>query len=108
MECLTCKKHFSQGGNCMENKHNCLMYDEEPRGRILRTNIMFKIDNNAETPIIKYGSKVKFIDNGKEIEMTIININWVNLETMICSVEADYYELEKPYCEKKKIFKIIK
>lgn len=35
-ECLTCKKHYSQGGDCWEHKRNCLYYDKEPRGKMMR------------------------------------------------------------------------
>lgn len=108
MECLTCKKHFSQGGNCTRNKNNCLLYDEEIRGKKIRITFSFKITDYAETPIIKYGSKVMFDDNGKDVEMTIIRINWINLDTMICNVEAEYYENEMPRFVKRRRFKLVK
>lgn len=108
MDCDTCKKHYSQGGRCMENKKNCLYYEEEPRGKMIRTTLSFCLDSSAETPIIKYGSKVIFDDNGKSVEMTIIKINWINLETMICNIDAEYHEMEKPRFEKRKNFKIVK
>ena len=109
MECFTCKKHISQFGNCMEGKKNCLLYDEEPRGKMIRTTITFNMDCSVETPIIKYGAKVIFVDdNGKEVEMIIIKINWINLDRMTCNVDVNYHENEMPIFEKKKRFKIVK
>lgn len=107
MDCYTCKKHYSQGGKCMEEKNNCLFYEKEPRGKMIRTDFSFQLDHLAETPIIKYNSKVIFDDNGTDIEMVIIKINWINLKTMMCNVTAEYHENEKPRCEKMKIFKIV-
>lgn len=57
MACDTCKKSYSQGGRCMENKKNCLHYEEEPRGKMIRTTLSFRLDSSAETPIIRYGSR---------------------------------------------------
>lgn len=106
MECLTCKKHYSQGGRCSEEKKNCLFYEEEPKGRMIRTHFSFLV-HEAKTPIIKYGSKVLFEDNGKDIEMTIIKINWINLNTMMCNVDAEYHEKEQPRFEKMKKFRVV-
>lgn len=91
----------------MDKKRNCLMYENEPKGKMVMTSLSFLMDSSAETQIIKYGSKVVFDDNGKDVEMTIIKINWINLETMICNVDAEYHENEKPYFEKRKMFKIV-
>lgn len=108
MECLTCKKHFSQGGYCCKNKYNCLWYDEEPRGRMIRTNINFEIVSGVETPIIRPGENVIIDDSGQEIEMGILRINWINLDTMLCNVSVCYHESESPRFERKKMFKIVK
>ena len=108
MECLTCKKHYSQGGKCMLEKRNCLLYEHEPKGKMCRTSITFEMVSNAETPIFKYNSKVNFEDKGRTIEMTIIKINWINLKEMTCNVDAEYHENEKPYFEKIKMFKVVK
>lgn len=108
MDCYTCKKHFSQGGKCSEAKKNCLFYEKEPRGRMIHTNISFKMNEFASTPIVRHGTKVIFEDNGREVEMTVIKINWINLSTMICNIDAKYYENEQPHFEKVKKFKVIK
>lgn len=108
MECLTCKKHYSQSGRCMEEKRNCLLYEHEPRGKMCRTTFTFKMASNAETPIIKYNSKVTIEDKGRTVEMTIIKINWINLEKMTCNVDAEYHENEKPHFEKVKIFRVVR
>lgn len=107
MSCETCKKNYTQGGKCVENKKNCLFYEEEQRGKMIRTSFTFALDSRAETPIIKYNSKVIFEDDGKDIEMTIIKINWINLETMMCNVDAEYHQNEIPRFEKLKMFKLV-
>ena len=110
-ECLICKKHYTQGGKCMSDKKNCLLFEEEPRGKMIRGDFIINIlDNeNAETPILKYNARIVVNDSGRNIEMTVIKINWINLETGMCGMSADYHESEMPKCEiKKKILKIIK
>ena len=108
-ECFTCKKHYTQGGKCSLEHDNCLLYENEPRGKMIRTKITFNIDaDSPETPIIKYGEKILCEENGKTIEFTCIKINWLNLETRKCSIDADYHENEKPKFEKMKSFKVIK
>ena len=107
MDCVTCKRHFTQSGKCSDNKKNCLFYENEPRGKMIRTHFTFEMTDIADTPIIKSGSKVIFEDKGKNIEMTIARINWINLKSMICNVDAYYHENEQPYFEKMKIFKIV-
>lgn len=107
-ECLKCKKHYSQGGKCSLNKKNCLSYDEEPRGKMIRTDFSFYLnDKEVKTPIIKYNSKVLFDDNGKEIEMVIIKIISLDINKRICSITAEYHENEKPYFERRKLFKVM-
>ena len=107
MDCKLCKKSFYQGGRCSENKKNCLFYEEEPRGKMIRANFTFEMNSDAETPILKYNSKVIFEDRGKAFEVTIIKINWINLEKMTCNVDCEYHENEIPYCEKIKLFKVL-
>ena len=103
-ECIICKKHYTQGGKCCENKRNCLLYEKEPRGRMIRTNIV----ENPSSPLIKYGEKILIDEDGKTVEMVCIKLNWLNLKTRECNISVDYHENEKPKFEKKKIFKIIK
>ena len=95
MECLTCKKHFSQGGRCFENVRNCLHYEEEPRGKMVRTELTFRIDADVETPVIKFGEKI------------LVSDNWINLRDMLCNVSADYHENEMPRFEKTKKFNVV-
>lgn len=106
-ECLICKKHHTQSGKCWGNKENCLFYEEEQRGKMIRTNFSFNIDILTDTPIIKSNSKIIIDDSGKDVEMVIIKINSVNLDTRICNVTAEYHESEKPIFERKKMFKIV-
>lgn len=109
-ECLICKKHYTQGGKCMADKKNCLLFENEPRGKVIRED--FKVNllksKNAETPIFKSGSRITIVDNGRDIEMKVIRINWINLNTGMCSISADYHESDMPQCKKKKMFKIVK
>lgn len=107
MKCLTCKKHYTQQGKCYEEKENCLFYEEEPRGKKIRTTFSFKMNHNAQNPVIKYGSKIIFQDGSGEFEATIIKINEVNMNTGYCNVDADYYENEMPRFEKRRMFKIL-
>lgn len=108
-ECLTCKKHYTQSGKCMANKKNCLLYENEPRGKMIRTNITFNIDaGSPETPLIKYNQKILCEEDGKTIEFVCIKINWLNLETRKCNIDVDYHENEKPKFERMKMFKIVK
>lgn len=107
-ECLRCKKHYTQGGTCNLSKNNCLMFDEEPRGKMIRTNVTFGIDIIAETPVVKRDSKINFDDvNGKVVEMTVIKINALDLNKRLCSVTVEYHEKETPFFERKKCFKLL-
>jgi hypothetical protein len=107
-ECLICKKHYSQSGKCSSDRKNCLLFEEEPRGKMIRTELTFSIDAEPETPLIKYNSKVAFEDKGKAVEMTIIKINWLDLSRRICNVTAEYHEKEMPYFERKAMFKLVR
>lgn len=71
MKCLTCKKHWSQGGRCSENVRNCLHYEEEPRGKMVRTELSFRMDAEAETPVVRFGEKILVSDGSKAVEMTV-------------------------------------
>lgn len=106
-ECLICKKHFSQSGTCTYKKINCLLFEEEPRGKKLRGTFKFRIDAQAETKIIKPHEWTEFDDNGKEFDAEIIRINYIDMASGIISVEADYYESEMPRSEKRKRFKVM-
>lgn len=108
LECLTCKKHYSQGGDCWEHKRNCLYYDKEPRGKMMRTTFSFEMISDAENTLIKQGEKLIINYSGKEIEITIIKINWVEMENMVCNVTGMYHENEEPMHEKIKKFRVVR
>ena len=101
MDCSRCQHHYSQNGKCMENKNNCLFYLEEPRGKMLT------ILEDAETPVIKPGSIINIEENEKVIELKVIRINWINLDTMTCNIEAFYHEKEAPISVRRKNFRVI-
>lgn len=107
MDCELCKKSYYQWGKCHEHKKNCLFYEEEPKGKMIRATFTFDMSSEAETPILKYGSKVIFEDRGKSFEVVVIKINWINLERMTCNIDCEYHENERPYCEKVKMFKLV-
>lgn len=107
-ECLTCKKHYSQGGDCWEHKRNCLYYEKEPRGKMMRTTFSFEMKSDAENTLIKQGEKLIIDDRYKEIEITIIKINWVDMENMVCNVTGKYHENEEPMYERKKKFRVVR
>ena len=107
-ECLICKKHYSQSGKCSAEKKNCLLFDAEPRGKMIRTELTFSIDTDPETQIIKYNSKAVFDDRGKTVEMIVIKINWLDLNRRMCNITAEYHENEKPYFERKSMFKLVR
>lgn len=52
-ECLICKRHYTQGGKCLASKKNCLLFEEEPRGKMIRGTFRVEMNMNAETVIIK-------------------------------------------------------
>lgn len=108
-ECLICKKHYSQDGKCCGGHKNCLMFEEETKGRMIRSTFKLKIASDAETPIIKSGNYITCTEkSGRDYPIRIAKINWVNMDTMIICVEADYHEKEMPRKELIKHFRIVK
>ena len=109
-ECLICKKHYTQEGKCPGGRKNCLMFIEEPKGKKIRGTFRIEMNSNAETSIIKPFAKISLTDTkGKDFVADVIKINWVNMSSMILSIDADYYEAEMPTCEKKKkMFRVLK
>lgn len=106
-ECFVCKKHYTQGGRCSENRINCLLFDKELRGKKIRGTFRFVMDRDTETKVIKPLTIIQFIENGREFEAEVIKINHVDMEKWMMSIDVDYYELEMPKFEKKKLFKVV-
>lgn len=108
-ECLICKKHYTQGGTCCANKKNCLLFEEEPGGKMIRGTFCIEMDMNAVTAVIKPHSSVSLTDkNGRNFKALVVKINWVNMRNFIMSIDADYHEIDMPLCEKKKkLFKLL-
>ena len=108
-ECLICKKYFTQEGKCYGGHRNCLMFEEEEKGKMLRTTFQFEIVNDAKTPIIKRGNYITVAEkSGRSYVIRISNINWVNMDTFIIRVDADYHEKDMPRKELIKQFRIVK
>ena len=64
--------------------------------------------SDAENTLVKQGEKQNKDDPGKEIEITIIKINWVDMGNMVCNVTGKYHENEEPMHEKIKKFRVVR
>jgi hypothetical protein len=64
--------------------------------------------SDAENTLIKQGEKMIIDNPGKEIEITIIQINWVDMGNMVCNVTGKYHENEEPMHEKIKKFRVVR
>lgn len=109
-ECVTCKKHYTQGGDCYEyRRKNCLLYEYEPKGKMISTKIKFPIDSTLdfETPIIKSGEKIVLEDKGNAVEALVNRVVLINLDERCCLIEISYHENEMPSFEMKKLFRIV-
>lgn len=109
MDCLTCKQHFSQGGECFVNKNNCLFYKNEPRGKMIYTKVKILIDSprSFETPVIESGAKIVLEDKGKALEVFVTKVISINLNDRHCDIEISYHEKEMPSFEKRKLFRTV-
>ena len=105
-ECLICKKHYTQGGDCyLDNKRNCLMYENEPRGKMVETDITLSLGfglTPPATPLFKFGETIWLTDNLGDWEVKCIAINWIDLSTREFNITVDYHENDRPIREKKK------
>ena len=57
-----------------------------------------------------HGQKKNIInieENGRVIELKVIRINWINLDTMTCNIEAFYHEKEAPISVRRRNFRVI-
>lgn len=108
-ECLICKHHVTQSGDCSMNVCNCLFFEEEPRGKMIQTNLYFTLDDrNASTPLFQRNSKIVILDGYREIEAKVIRINWVDLQKRKMCVCVEYHENEMPSFELRKNFRLVK
>ena len=111
MDCSECQHHYSRNGKCIENKNsneaevsNCInngnvFGGEEAAG--------ITILADAETPVIKPGAIINIEENGRTIGLKVIRINWINLDTMTCNIEAFYHDKEAPIFVRRKNFRVI-
>lgn len=108
-ECYLCKKHFSQGGKCTEIRQNCLLYENEPRGKMVHTKIKVKIDSlyGFATPVLKTGEKIILEDKTNDVEAMVNNIEKIDLNERFCVLNISYHEMEAPSFDRKKLFRII-
>ena len=108
-ECLICKKHYTQGGTCCANKKNCLLFEKEEKGKMIRGTFCVKIHHNAQTEVIKPSGKILLQDEkGKSFEGLVTRINGIDMSRGLVSVNVRYHETEMPYCERKKKFKVLR
>ena len=104
-ECLICKKHYTQGGDCYLEKRNCIMYENEPRGKMVRTNITLDLGFcpiPQITPRFEFGETICLTDDLGDWEVKCIKINWIDLSTREFNITAEYHENDRPNREKKK------
>ena len=103
-QCLICKKHHTQHGNCWLNIKNCLSFEEEPRGLISYED--FKISFNPfDISVIKSGEFVE-TEDGREIK--IIKIKEVDLSQRLIHIEGGFYKKEVTPEMKRVEFKVLK
>lgn len=98
-ECLICKKHYTQGGDCYMDKRNCLMYENEPRGKMVETDITLSLGFNPippATPLIKFGETIWLVDDLGDWEVKCIKINWIDLSKRLFNITVDYHENDRP------------
>lgn len=108
-ECELCKKSYTQGGRCMDNKRNCLMFEEEPRGKMKRAKILLPFDFDGVYGTVKCFNEVTLIADGCEFQATVIKITEVNIDKAEIYMEIDYHEKDwEPKSERVKKFKIVK
>lgn len=90
------------------NKRNCLLFEEEPRGKKVRTKLAFHIDPDVETHLIKPFSAIRLEEGEKTEEITVIEILYIDLEKWIIAIEGEFYQNEMPVFQKKRMFRIVK
>ncbi len=103
-ECLICKKHYTQSGNCYLNKKNCLIFEEEPQGRVFYQEFLCKFTVWCGS-LIKPG---KYIETEEGMKIKVLKIKEVNLLEQTILVEASFHEKDKPAEMRRREFVLMK
>lgn len=106
-ECEVCKNYIFQGGGCYGKSKKCSGFQEEPRGRKIRTKLKIDISHDGTDLVLRHGAHITIAENNKETEIEIIKINYVDLENMWVGIDAYYFERDMPEYEKRKRFRVI-
>lgn len=107
-ECLICKKHFTQEGRCMDNRRNCLAFEEEPRGKKIQKKIEINIIQSAT--MVKYGERIELTNNGFDAFVEVIKIDYVDLDAYTLGLTVSMFEKDEPFLfqeDKSSRFKVI-
>lgn len=107
-ECEYCKKYIMQGGRCYERKRNCIMFDPEPRGKVVRKTIKIPFDFDSSYGKVECHKPVTLVDGKYEFEATVIKIKSVDTDNGEIIAEIDYHENDwTPRNERLKRFRIL-
>lgn len=118
-ECLRCKKHYTQKGNCSLWKNNCLLFEEEPKG--IRTLQDFLLEFAIYLHLSLHGSENKMIKedeiievknkkNGFETNIKIQKIIYVDLQKNVICLRGWVFECDLDFLfesNRKNKFKVI-
>lgn len=109
MECEYCKKYVMQGGRCYERKRNCILFDPEPRGKMIRRRVKISFVFAGNYGKVECHKSVTLVDGKREFEATVIKIKSIDLDNGEIVAEVDYHENDwQPKSERLKKFKIVK
>ena len=109
-ECEFCKRY--QNRSCRGGVKNCLLYDEEPKGRIINFNIKLELNSDALNPIIAYNETITSAEGISYKVNKIISIDQRDMSACI-SVRGYSKEYEAVVADidakdRRTLFKIIK
>lgn len=107
-ECEYCKKYVMQGGRCYERKRNCILFDPEPRGKMIRRTVKITFDLDGSYGKVECHKPVTLVEGAREFEAMVIKIKSVDVDSKEITAEIDYHENDwTPKNERRKRFKIM-
>lgn len=102
-ECLRCIHHLTQGGHCFSERRNCLMFKEEPRGKVVKKDFKVYFSRNS-ADIIKLGEYVVFEN---DMKVKVEKIKEVNPKEMYVIMNVSYHEKYETPELRRSCFKLI-
>lgn len=102
-ECLRCIHHITQGGRCFSERRNCLMFKEEPRGKVVTKDFKVYFSRNS-ADIIKIGEYVVFEN---DMEVKVKKIKEVNPKEMYAILSISYHKNDETPELRRNSFKLI-